>query len=80
MTRNKLFGLRLSPEIISSLESRFPGKPTVESIRLILAEYLGLQPNTIEMDGRYDRLEDFELRIQRLEMLVNSCLEKYYDD
>jgi hypothetical protein len=41
--RNKMFGVRLNPEIVEALQHRYPGLPVVAAIRCCIEETLGLK-------------------------------------
>jgi hypothetical protein len=67
---NKFFGVRLSPETIAAIEAKFPDRGIVESIKLILNEYLGL-------GGISDRSQSPQSEIDEVGT-VNELLKEVY--
>jgi hypothetical protein len=64
--RNKLFSLRLSDEVITELQKKFPDKSTVESVRACIEQVLC--ENELDIIGSINSiLEDVYTRIEKLE-------------
>jgi hypothetical protein len=78
--RNKMFGVRLNPEIVEALQHRYPGLPVVAAIRCCIEETLGLKrynaaPNHSELDivGSVNEiLMSVYSRLDRLEAIAFS--------
>lgn len=73
MAKNQLFGIRLNPEAIQALEEAYPGITTVEAIRAILMEHLGLESINNADNPAYSQA--IETRLNAIESRLEEKLE-----